>query len=144
MKYIHCIYIYTVYKYTVMLLLLLLSCFSRVRLCATPQMAAHKAPLSLGFSRQGHWSGLPFSSCSPFSLRIFQVVVIYRVKGFSVVNEAEVDIFLNSLAYALSSTLWNTEQQLNRTRPISVTDLKMSLGHTTKGKISVAKHCDTV
>ena len=45
-----------------MLLLLLLSRFSRVRLCATPQTAAHQAPLSLGFSRQEHWSGLPFPS----------------------------------------------------------------------------------
>ena len=44
------------------LLLLLLSRFSRVRLCATPGMAAHQAPLSLGFSRQEHWSGLPFPS----------------------------------------------------------------------------------
>ena len=44
------------------LLLLLLSRFSRVRLCATPQMAAHQAPPSLGFSRQEHWSGLPFPS----------------------------------------------------------------------------------
>ena len=41
-------------------LLLLLSRFSRVRLCATPQMAAHQAPPSLGFSRQEHWNGLPF------------------------------------------------------------------------------------
>ena len=31
--------------------LLLLSRFSRVRLCATPQTAAHQAPPSLGFSR---------------------------------------------------------------------------------------------
>ena len=45
-----------------MLLLLLLSCFSRVRLCATLQMAAHQAPPSLGFSRQEHWSGVPFPS----------------------------------------------------------------------------------
>ena len=44
------------------MLLLLLSRFRRVRLCATPQMAAHQAPLSLGFSRQEHWSGLPFPS----------------------------------------------------------------------------------
>ena len=44
------------------LLLLLLSCFSRVRLCATPQTAAHEAPPSLGFSRQEHQSGLPFPS----------------------------------------------------------------------------------
>ena len=43
-----------------LLLLLLLSRFSRVRLCETPEMAAHQAPLSLGFSRQEHWSGLPF------------------------------------------------------------------------------------
>ena len=44
------------------LLLLLLSRISRVRLCATPETAAHQAPPSLGFSRQEHWSGLPFPS----------------------------------------------------------------------------------
>ena len=40
----------------------MLSHFSHVRLCATPQTAAHQAPPSLGFSRQEHWSGLPFPS----------------------------------------------------------------------------------
>ena len=45
-----------------LLLLLLLSCFSRVRLCVTPKTAAHQVPLSLGFSRQEYSSGLPFSS----------------------------------------------------------------------------------
>ena len=44
--------------------MLLLSHISRVRLCVTPQTAAHQAPLSLGFSRQEYWSGLPFSSPS--------------------------------------------------------------------------------
>ena len=44
------------------MLLLLLSHFSHVWLSATPEMAAHQAPLSLGFSRQEHWSGLPFPS----------------------------------------------------------------------------------
>ena len=44
------------------LLLLLLSRFCRFRLCATPEMAAHQASPSLGFSRQEHWSGLPFPS----------------------------------------------------------------------------------
>ena len=44
------------------MLLLLLRLFSRVRLCVTPQTAAHQAPPSLGFSRQEHWSGLPFPS----------------------------------------------------------------------------------
>ena len=42
--------------------LLLLSHFSRVWLCATPQTTAHQAPLSLGFSRQEHWSVLPLPS----------------------------------------------------------------------------------
>ena len=45
-----------------LLLLLLLSRISRVRLCATLEKAAHQAPPSLGFSRQEHWSGLPFPS----------------------------------------------------------------------------------
>ena len=44
------------------MLLLLLSHFSRAHLCATPETAAHQAPPSLGFSRQEHWSGLPFPS----------------------------------------------------------------------------------
>ena len=34
------------------------------------------------------WLGIPLS------LGIFQFVVIYTVKGFSVVNDAEVDVFL--------------------------------------------------
>ena len=42
------------------LLLLLLSRFSRVRLCATPWTVAHQAPLSMGFPRQECWSELPF------------------------------------------------------------------------------------
>ena len=46
----------------ILLLLLLLSRFSRVRLCATPETAAHQAPPSRRFSRQEHWSGLPFPS----------------------------------------------------------------------------------
>ena len=49
-------------RWTLLLLLLLLSCFSRVWICATPQTAAHQAPPSLGFSRQEYWSGLPFPS----------------------------------------------------------------------------------
>ena len=43
------------------LLLLLLSRFSRVQLCVTPEGSPPGSP-SLGFSRQEHWSGLPFPS----------------------------------------------------------------------------------
>ena len=45
-------------------LLLLLSHFSRVRLCVTPQTEAHQASLSMGFSRQEYWSGVPLPSPS--------------------------------------------------------------------------------
>ena len=40
----------------------MLSCFSRVRLYVTLWTGAHQAPLSTGFTRQEHWSGLPFPS----------------------------------------------------------------------------------
>ena len=35
---------------------------SRVQLFATPWTVAHQAPLSMEFSRQEYWSGLPFPS----------------------------------------------------------------------------------
>ena len=35
---------------------------SRVRLLATPWTAAYQAPLSMGFSRQEYWSGVPLPS----------------------------------------------------------------------------------
>ena len=34
---------------------------NRVQLFATPWTVARQAPLSMGFSRQEHWSGLPSS-----------------------------------------------------------------------------------
>ena len=39
-----------------------LSHFSHVWLCATPWTVTHQSPLSMGFSRQEYWSGLP---CPP-------------------------------------------------------------------------------
>ena len=33
-----------------------------VRLFVTPRTVSHQAPLSMGFSRQEYWSGLPFPS----------------------------------------------------------------------------------
>ena len=35
---------------------------SRVRLLATPRTAAYQAPVSMGFSRQEYWSGVPLPS----------------------------------------------------------------------------------
>ena len=43
-------------------LLLLLSHFSHFRLFVTPWIVAQQAPLSMRFSRQEYWNGLPFPS----------------------------------------------------------------------------------
>ena len=45
-----------------MLCYAVLSCFNCVRLFATPWTVACQAPLSMGFSRQEYWSGLPCPS----------------------------------------------------------------------------------
>ena len=45
--------------------------------------------------RQVRWSGIPIS------VGIFQFVVIHTVKGFSIVNEAEVDVFLELAIWSL-------------------------------------------
>ena len=38
----------------------MLTHFSCVQLFVTPWTVAHQAPLSMGFSRQEYWNGLPF------------------------------------------------------------------------------------
>ena len=50
--------------------------------------------------RQVRWSGIPIS------FRIFQFVVIHTVKGFGIVNKAEIDVFWNSLVFWWSSRCW--------------------------------------
>ena len=47
-------------KTIILWMLLTLSCFSRVLLFVTPWTVAQQAPLSMGFSSQEYWSGLPF------------------------------------------------------------------------------------
>ena len=50
--------------------------------------------------RQVRWSSIPVSS------RILNFVVIYIVKGFGVVNKAEIDVFLELLLFQWSSGCW--------------------------------------
>ena len=45
-----------------------LSC---VRLFVTPWTAAHQSPASMGFSRQGYWSGLPCFASKPLKTHSF-------------------------------------------------------------------------
>ena len=54
---------------------------SRVRLLATPWTAAHPAPLSMGFSRQEYWSGVPWPS--PFLGPIYILMMLLTYLGES-------------------------------------------------------------
>ena len=47
---------------------------SHVRLLVTPWTAAYQAPLSMGFSRQGYWSGVPLPS--PCKATILQLKIL--------------------------------------------------------------------
>ena len=44
---------------------------SHVRLFETPRTAAHQAPLSMGYSRQEDWSGLPFPPPKKGGINLF-------------------------------------------------------------------------
>ena len=45
-----------------LILVMQVKSLSRVQLFETPWTVAYQAPPSMGFSRQGYWSGLPFPS----------------------------------------------------------------------------------
>ena len=55
---------------TNLLLLLLLSRISRVRLCWPTYMAAHQAPPSLRLSRQEHWVAISFSNAWKWKVKL--------------------------------------------------------------------------
>ena len=67
---------------------------SRVWLLATPWTAANQAPLSMGFSRQEYWSGVPL--CSPilslswynkYYILLFGTRLIYGCKTWYILNK---------------------------------------------------------
>ena len=49
-------------KSRVSVVVVVVQSLSRVQLFETPWIVAHQASLSMGFPRQEHWSGLPFST----------------------------------------------------------------------------------
>ena len=84
---------------------------SRVRLLATPWTAAYQAPLSMGFSRQEYWSGVPLSSPigtiqqynSTYSLLLFVLLLSYSFISISATNSALYDIY-RYITYRLCSS----------------------------------------
>ena len=68
------------FPFTQLLHMCKLSRFSCVRLFVTLWVVGSQAPLSMGFSRQEHWSGLPFPSLlisivDVFSPFIFHIII---------------------------------------------------------------------
>ena len=61
-----------------------------------PVLTVASLPAYRFLRRQVRWSGIPIS------LRIFQFVVIHTVKGFTVVNEAEVDVSLELSCFSFN------------------------------------------
>ena len=53
-----------------------------------PVLTVASSPAYRLLKRQVRWSGIPIS------FRIFQFIVVHTIKGFGIVNNAEVDIFL--------------------------------------------------
>ena len=81
-----------------------LSC---VRLFATPWTIAYQAPPSMGFSRQGYWSELPFPSPSPekvLSLCIWQFPEISPIK---ILLQCEISISPYHREYFHTHVLFN-------------------------------------
>ena len=107
-----------------------LSPFKCIQLCETQSIVVHEAPLSVRFSRQEYWSGLPcpppgdlpdpgIKSASLMSpalagglFHLFknfpQFFVTYTVKGFVIVNETDVFLEISSLAggFFTASATW--------------------------------------
>ena len=62
---------------------------SRVQLLVTPWTAAYQAPLSMGFSRQEYWSGVPLSSPHPpNSLNQIILIFSFNINSFMLASSS--------------------------------------------------------
>ena len=96
------IYIYYAYN----CVLLLLSCFSRVRLCGTPWTSAYQVPPSMGFSRQEYWSGLPLPSPNPV-YETAKETLMYRTVFWTLWERERVGRFGRMALKHVKCHVWN-------------------------------------
>ena len=86
---------------------------SRVQLLATPWTTAHKAPPSMGFSRQEYWSGLPLPSPQEISRLSHSVVFLYffaliAEEGFLISSRYSLELCIQMLISFLFSLLFTS------------------------------------
>ena len=86
-------------------LLLLLSCFSHVRLFVTPWIVAYQVPLSMGFSRQEYWSKLHSPGDLPDP----------RIKFTSLKSPAlSGRFFTTSTTFKIEKASWSSKKAIGR------------------------------
>ena len=87
---------------------------SRVHLCVTPWTEAHQAPPSMGFSRQGHWSGLPCSPPGAFPTQglIPCLLCLLHCRGFFTIGPLEKPKLASSKIFMLHCLGVPTETQI--------------------------------
>ena len=76
---------------------------SHAQLLATPWTAAYQAPLSMGFSRQEYWSGVPLPSPSCAQQMLFESVNKYLNRFHVVVGDGEVSLYLCDIQVEIDS-----------------------------------------
>ena len=79
----------------------MLSHFSLVQLSATPWTMARQTPLSIGFSRQEHWSGLPF---------LFPVIK-YEVSEVKLLSRVRLPATIWTVAYQAPQSMGFSRQE---------------------------------
>ena len=94
---------------------------SRVRLFVTPWTVVHQAPLSVEFSRQEYWSGLPVPSPIRTHTHTHTVEYYSAIKNeilpFAVTWMAVENIILSEMSdknkYCVTTYLWNLKNTTN-------------------------------
>ena len=109
-----------------MLLLLLLSRFSRVRLLATPWTAAYQDLPSMGFSRQEYWSVVPLPSPSE---HVSCLLIRSDLRGGA--KQRMGSRLNNSLVNRASSSVFSCLQVGALLSPLTVTPIIFVLGQQT-------------
>ena len=78
---------------------------SRVQLFTTPRTAAYQAPLSMGFSRQEYWSGVPLQTSLNSNIRDFPGSTVVKTPYFYCREYGEPESYLTKKIKLLSPHL---------------------------------------
>ena len=81
-----------------------LSCFSHIQLFMTLWTVDHQAPLSMGFSRQEYWSGLPFPTPGDLpdpGIKLVSLMSPFHSFTYSAINLEYVPVILYFRKYGI-------------------------------------------